>query len=62
MAKQEFPENIYVKIEQDGSDVYFVANDDPLVLAEAGQKIKVALYKKVEINSLELVANFHKIK
>lgn len=58
MAKMQFPKTLFVKVEEDGGTEWFVADDDAVSLAEAGEKIKVARYELVETSSLELVASW----
>lgn len=61
MAKT-FPKTLYVKIEADDENPYFVADADASVLVEMFQKIKVAKYQLVEISQAEGVAQFSKAK
>lgn len=57
-----FPETIYVKSERDGATEYFVADDKAFNLVEMGERIKVATYKLVEIQTAEGVASFKKAR
>jgi hypothetical protein len=64
MATKQFPKTLYAKIEKDGDTSYFVAVADEGIygLAEHGKKIKVATYKLIEVNSVDLVADVRKVK
>ena len=60
MAKKNFPKTHYVKIEEDSDTSYFVADADPILLAEQGDKIRLAQYQLVEVSNIELVAKITK--
>jgi len=58
MAK--LPATIYVKSEKDGSSEYLVADGEAASLVEMGQKLKIGVYKLVEVKTAEGVASFSK--
>ncbi len=60
MAKKLLPATLYVKSEKDGSTEYFAADGDAASLVEMGQKIKIGVYKLVEVKIAEGVASFTK--
>jgi len=43
-VKSKYPQDLFVHIEQDGADRYFVANKTPEEVAEVGGTIRVAHY------------------
>lgn len=59
MAKK-LPATLYVKIEKDSANEYFVADPDAYNLVEMGQKIKIGVYKLVETNTAEGIAKLTK--
>lgn len=61
-AMKTFPKTLYVKIEIDREVNYFVANEDAYVLCEQGEKIRIGVYKLVEINTGELMAQIRQVK
>jgi hypothetical protein len=54
----KLPVTLYVKAEEDGSTQYLVADGDAAALVEMGEKIKIGVYKLVEITTAEGVARF----
>lgn len=65
MRIKTYPKTVTVKIEDDGdSNDYLVANsgDDMLGHAEVGKKIKVGIYKLVEVREVEGVAQTRVLK
>lgn len=59
MAKT-FPKTIYVKREEDGSDTYFIADNNVNVMVEMGETVKVAKYSLVETGELTGVGQYEK--
>lgn len=59
---KKLPKTLYVKVEQDDHNGYFVADNDPYCLAEMGQKIKIGTYKLVEVNEAEMRMDSRKIR
>jgi hypothetical protein len=51
--KNKLPKTLYVKIEQDGNKSYPVAADDPLGLAELGEKTRIGVYSLTRIEDIE---------
>ena len=45
---KKFPKTLYVKIEPDGTEHYFVATEDLVDLADIGEKTKVGVYELTE--------------
>lgn len=48
MSNTKFPKFLYVKEEEDGDTSFLVADADPAVHAELGQRITVAKYQFIE--------------
>jgi hypothetical protein len=49
-----FPKKLYVKIEGEKNDQYFVASEDTEFLSEVGEKVKVATYQLVTVEIAEV--------
>lgn len=43
-VKSPYPQDLFVTIEKDGSDRYFVANEKPESVAEVGSTVRIAHY------------------
>jgi hypothetical protein len=54
MAKR-FPAKLFVKIEQDGDNSYFMSGTTLLELAEMGETIRIGVYQLVETTFAETV-------
>jgi hypothetical protein len=57
---KKLPAMIYVKIDSDIDDEYLVANVDASRLVEMGQKLKLGVYKLIEIQTAEGIAKLTK--
>lgn len=57
---KKLPAMIYVKIDSDIDDEYLVANVDARRLVEMGQKLKLGVYKLIEIQTAEGIAKLTK--
>ena len=61
MAKiKQFPNRLFVKIEDDGDKSYFVPSTQLYDLAEMGEKIKIGVYQLVETTFAETVVKTSK--
>lgn len=61
--KSEFPKTLYVKIEtleEGGDDPFFTAFENMYGIAEQGETIKVATYRLICIDDVELVLSSKK--
>jgi hypothetical protein len=52
MAKT-FPKKLFVKIEKESDDPYFLADETVLGMVDVGEKRKVAIYQLVEVIQCE---------
>lgn len=59
MAKK-FDKTIYVKIEQDDEDPYYIANESADNLVEMGETLKIGVYQLVEVVDATGAATFGK--
>lgn len=57
---KKLPAMIYVKIDSDIDDEYLVAGVDASRLVEMGQKLKLGVYKLIEIQTAEGIAKLTK--
>ena len=56
MAKaKRFPAKLFVKIEEDGDNSYFVPGGNLIELAEMGETVKVGVYQLVETTFAETI-------
>lgn len=53
-----FPKYLYVKVEEDGDDEYFVATAAPLGHAELDANVEVAKYVRLEIGAVTTRAEY----
>lgn len=58
MAKK-FPKKLFVKIDTDTDTEYFVADEGIDGMVEVGQKVQIALYQLVEVNTAEGLVKVH---
>ena len=52
MAKKKFPKTMYVRRENDGDNDFFVAEYDLEFHAEIGEKVPVAIYDLVSVETV----------
>jgi hypothetical protein len=57
---QQFPNRLFVKVEHDGDESYFISNAKLYDLAEMGEKIKIGTYQLVETTFAETVVKTSK--
>lgn len=57
MSDKPFPKTLFVKIEDERGDAYFVAASAAIDLAVIGEKEKIATYTLVETGTIEGVAS-----
>lgn len=53
MAKK-FPKTLYVKVEGDAGEEFFVSDDAIIALAEIGETIRIGVYKLIETTYAEV--------
>lgn len=51
----KLPKSLYIKIEQDGDDEFFIANEDLYDIAEKGETIKVGIYKLQSVKTVRML-------
>lgn len=61
MAKR-FPKRLYVKVDGDRGEEYFVADDDLYGLAEMGETTKIAVYDLVEVTEAKVMVETKKVR
>lgn len=59
---KKFSKEIYVKIENESDTAWYVADDDAAALVSMGEKIQIATYQLVAVDTAEGVAKFGKRK
>lgn len=61
MAKA-FPKKLFVKVEGEKGEEYFVADDEMYGLAEMGQEIKIATYQLVGVEIAQVLVETKKAR
>lgn len=52
MAKK-FPKKMFVKIDSDSENDYFIANEDMGGMCDVGERVQIAIYQLVQIDTVE---------
>lgn len=59
---KRLPTMIYVKMETDDETPYLVADANAYNLVAMGEKLKIGVYKRVEVQVVEGIAKFTKVR
>lgn len=52
MAKN-FPKKLFVKIDGEGEEAFFLAGDDMIGMCDVGERVKIAVYQLVQTDTVE---------
>lgn len=62
MAKKTLPKTLFVKIDHDAAEPYFVADEQADYLVEMGETVKIGKYQLVEITNATGVAQMKRAR